>query len=38
LEVERAAAVQALMAPEAKEGIAAFLQKRPAQFHAVEPG
>lgn len=36
LAVERAAAVEALMQPEAREGIAAFLEKRPAQFHAVE--
>jgi enoyl-CoA hydratase/carnithine racemase len=33
LEVERAAAVEALGAPEAREGIAAFLEKRPARFH-----
>jgi enoyl-CoA hydratase len=36
LEVERAAAVEALLQPEAREGIAAFLQKRPAQFHVAE--
>ena len=33
LEVERQCAVQALLAPEAKEGIAAFVEKRPARFH-----
>jgi enoyl-CoA hydratase/carnithine racemase len=34
LAVERAAAVDALLAPEAREGIAAFVEKRPARFHA----
>jgi enoyl-CoA hydratase len=33
LAVERAAAVEALLAPEAREGIAAFVEKRPARFH-----
>jgi enoyl-CoA hydratase len=33
LEVERRCVVQALLAPEAKEGIAAFVEKRPARFH-----
>ena len=33
LEVERRCVVEALLAPEAKEGIAAFVEKRPARFH-----
>jgi enoyl-CoA hydratase len=33
LEVEREAAIQALLAPEAREGIAAFLEKRQPRFH-----
>jgi enoyl-CoA hydratase/carnithine racemase len=33
LAVERAAAVEALLAPEAQEGIDAFLHKRPPRFH-----
>lgn len=33
LDVERACAIEALLAPEAKEGIAAFVEKRPADFH-----
>ncbi|HEX5193234.1 MAG TPA: enoyl-CoA hydratase-related protein, partial [Solirubrobacteraceae bacterium] len=33
LEVERRCAVQALLAPEAKEGIAAFVEKRSARFY-----
>jgi enoyl-CoA hydratase len=33
LATERAAAVEALLAPEAREGIAAFVEKRPARFH-----
>jgi enoyl-CoA hydratase/carnithine racemase len=37
LEVERAAAVEALLAPEAREGIAAFLERRPARFDVREP-
>jgi enoyl-CoA hydratase/carnithine racemase len=37
LEVERAAAIEALMQPEAREGIAAFLERRPAHFHLAEP-
>ncbi len=37
LEIERSAAIEALMQPEAREGIAAFLEHRPARFHAVEP-
>jgi enoyl-CoA hydratase len=37
LEVERAAAIEALLAPEAQEGIAAFLERRPARFHVPEP-
>ncbi len=37
LEVERTAAVQALLAPEAREGISAFLEKRAARFHADVP-
>jgi enoyl-CoA hydratase len=35
LAVERAAAVGAFVQPEASEGVAAFLAKRPAQFHEV---
>jgi enoyl-CoA hydratase/carnithine racemase len=34
LAVERGAAVEALLAPEAREGIGAFVEKRPARFHA----
>jgi enoyl-CoA hydratase len=34
LATERAAAIEALLAPEAQEGIAAFVEKRPARFHA----
>jgi enoyl-CoA hydratase len=34
LAVERAAATQAFTAPEAAEGVAAFLDKRPPRFHA----
>lgn len=37
LEVERGAAIEALLAPEAREGIAAFLERRPARFHVREP-
>ncbi len=37
LEVERAAAIEALLQPEAREGIAAFLERRPARFHVPEP-
>jgi enoyl-CoA hydratase len=37
LEVERGAAIEALLAPEAREGIAAFLERRPARFHVPEP-
>ena len=37
LEVERSAAIEALLAPEAREGIAAFLERRTAQFHVPEP-
>jgi enoyl-CoA hydratase/carnithine racemase len=37
LAVERAAAVEALLAPEAREGIAAFLEKRPARFDDEQP-
>jgi enoyl-CoA hydratase len=37
LEVERAAAIEALLEPEAREGIAAFLERRPARFHVSEP-
>jgi enoyl-CoA hydratase len=37
LEVERSAAIEALLAPEAREGIAAFLERRPARFHIPEP-
>jgi enoyl-CoA hydratase len=37
LEVERACATEALLAPEAKEGIAAFVEKRPARFHGGSP-
>jgi enoyl-CoA hydratase/carnithine racemase len=33
LAAERAAAVEALLAPAAREGIAAFVEKRPARFH-----
>ncbi|MCW3065746.1 MAG: enoyl-CoA hydratase/isomerase family protein [Solirubrobacterales bacterium] len=33
LAVERGAAIEALLAPEAREGIAAFVEKRPARFH-----
>lgn len=33
LEVERACAIEALLAPEAREGIAAFIEKRRANFH-----
>ena len=33
LGVERANAVEALLQPEAREGIAAFLERRPARFH-----
>jgi enoyl-CoA hydratase len=33
LSVERSAAVEALLQPEAREGIAAFLDRRPARFH-----
>ncbi|HUB76488.1 MAG TPA: enoyl-CoA hydratase/isomerase family protein [Solirubrobacteraceae bacterium] len=33
LEVERRCVIEALLAPEAKEGIAAFVDKRPARFH-----
>jgi enoyl-CoA hydratase len=33
LDVERRAAIEALLAPEAREGIDAFLSKRPARFH-----
>lgn len=33
LELERRCVVEALLAPEAKEGIAAFVEKRPARFH-----
>jgi enoyl-CoA hydratase/carnithine racemase len=32
LGVERAVAVEALLSPEAREGIAAFVEKRPARF------
>jgi enoyl-CoA hydratase len=34
LATERAAAVAALLAPEAREGISAFIEKRSARFHA----
>jgi enoyl-CoA hydratase len=37
LAMERGAAIEALMQPEAREGIAAFLERRPAQFHVAEP-
>jgi enoyl-CoA hydratase len=37
LEIERAAAIEALLQPEAREGIAAFLERRPARFHVPEP-
>ncbi|MBV8221488.1 MAG: enoyl-CoA hydratase/isomerase family protein [Solirubrobacterales bacterium] len=37
LEIECAAAIDALTQPEAREGIAAFLEKRPARFHVPEP-
>ncbi|HTX13037.1 MAG TPA: enoyl-CoA hydratase/isomerase family protein [Solirubrobacteraceae bacterium] len=37
LEVERTAAIEALLQPEAREGIAAFLERRPARFHGAEP-
>ena len=37
LEVERGAAIEALLAPDAREGIAAFLERRPARFHVPEP-
>jgi len=37
LEVERGAAIEALLQPEAREGIAAFLERRPARFHVPEP-
>lgn len=37
LEVERSAAIEALLQPEAREGIAAFLERRPARFHVPEP-
>jgi len=37
LEIERAAAIEALLQPEAREGIAAFLERRPARFHVSEP-
>ncbi|MHB1810408.1 MAG: enoyl-CoA hydratase/isomerase family protein, partial [Solirubrobacteraceae bacterium] len=33
LAVERAAAAEALLAPEAREGIAAFIEKRAPRFH-----
>jgi enoyl-CoA hydratase/carnithine racemase len=36
LEVERACAIEALLTPEAREGIAAFVEKRPADFHGVK--
>jgi enoyl-CoA hydratase len=34
LQVERAAAIEALAQPEAREGLSAFLEKRPPRFHA----
>jgi enoyl-CoA hydratase len=33
LEVERAAAIEALAQPEAREGLRAFVERRPARFH-----
>ncbi len=35
LDVERECAIEALLAPEAREGIAAFVEKRPADFHGA---
>lgn len=37
LEIERAAAIEALLQPEAREGISAFLERRPARFHVSKP-
>ena len=34
LRVEREAAIEALAQPEAREGLSAFLEKRPPRFHA----
>ena len=37
LEVERAPRSRRCSQPEAQEGIAAFLERRPARFHVPEP-
>jgi enoyl-CoA hydratase/carnithine racemase len=37
LDIERGAAIEALLQPEAREGISAFLERRPARFHVPEP-